>query len=86
MKHSVFLWSVIATVFCVITIEQGRSFAGGPFQFNPNWFAIVPAVAIWAALFILLIRKELTAAESRTNKTQAQLAAVYANAPLDHVS
>jgi len=86
MKKSVFLWSILAVVFGVLTIEQGRSFAAGPFQFKPNWFAILPVVAIWAALIGLIIRKELTAAESRTRKERAELAAVYASAPLSDLT
>jgi hypothetical protein len=82
VKNSVFLWSILAVVFGVLTIEQGRSFAAGPFQFKPNWLAILPAVAIWAALIGLVIRKELMAAESRTRKPKA----VYATAPLGDLS
>ena len=82
MKKSAYLWSILAVVFGVLAIEHGRSFAAGPFQFKPNWLAILPVVAIWAVLIGLLIRKELTAAESRTRNEKAELATVYASAPL----
>jgi hypothetical protein len=86
MKKSVFFWSILAVVFGVFTIEHGRSIAAGPVQFKPNWLAILPVVAIWAALIGLIIRKELTAGESGTRKEKAELAAVYASAPLDDLT
>jgi hypothetical protein len=86
MKESVFLWTILAIALSVLTIEQDRSFAAGPFQFKPNWLAILPVVAIWAALIGLVIRKELTAGESRTRNEKAELAAVHASAPVDDLT
>jgi hypothetical protein len=86
MKKSAFLWAVLAGVFGVFTIEHVRSIAAGPFQFKPNWLAILPVVAIWAALIELIIRKKLTAAESRARNEKAELAAVYASAPVDDLT
>jgi hypothetical protein len=86
MKKSSILWSVLAVVFCVVSVEHFRFFAAGPFQFKPNWLTIIPAIGIWAALIALVIRKELTAAESRTRKPKAELAPAYSGAALDDLA
>ena len=86
MKKPAILWRILAVVFLVFTIEHVRSIAAGPFQFKPNWLAILPVVAIWVALVGLILRKELRAAGSRTRKEQDRLAAVYASAQLDDLT
>ncbi|SRR5258708_14224040 len=76
MKKSAILWSVLLVVFCALAIRHGLAFAAIPFPFKPNWLTIILAIATWAAFIGMIIRKELTAAESRVRKARAELVEV----------
>ena len=49
MKKSTIFMSILLVVFCAVVIQHIRAFAAIPMQFKPNWLAILPAIAIWAA-------------------------------------
>lgn len=65
-------------ILCVIAAY--REFAAGPFEFHPNWFVILPLLALWAVLIGILIRKERMAAEAREQEADAEVETAYANA------
>jgi hypothetical protein len=86
MKKLTILRSVLLALFGVLAINLDLAFADVPLQSKANWLRIIPALAIFAALVGLvvrkeLVRKELKAAESATRKAKAELDPVYASVP-----
>jgi hypothetical protein len=71
-------WSMVVMILCVTAAY--REFAAGPFEFQPNWFVILPLVALWAVLAGILIRKERMAAESHEQEADAEVATAYTKA------
>lgn len=74
-------WSISVIIGCLILAYWG--FSAGPFEFQPNWFVILPLVALWAVLIGILIHKERMAAASQEQKADAEVATAYNNA-LEH--
>jgi hypothetical protein len=69
MKKSTILWFILLVAFCAFAIRIGVALSDLLGQFQPNWFTIVPALAVFAAFVGAILRKESAATEAQSPPT-----------------
>ena len=69
MKKSTILWFVWLVAFCALVIRVGFALSDLPGQFKPNWFTIVPLLAVFAAFVGAIFRKESAAVKAQPSAT-----------------